>query len=346
MRINKSHLTLALAAAALITGCAAHYFLQSEKRTVEKQLFAMDTFMSFSATGKRAEEAVDAAMKEVQRLDALLSTGNPSSEVSAVNTHGGGEVSEDTANLIRAAMDMYKTTGGLFDFTIYPLTKLWGFTTKKYHVPSDEEIASILPLIDASKTTLDNNHVKLGESQEIDFGGIAKGYASTRVMEIFREYEITSGLVSLGGNIETLGAKPDGAPWRIGVQNPESEQGAYLGVLEVTDKAVVTSGGYERYFEENGRTYIHIIDPRTGRPAESDLLSATIVSGDGTLADGLSTALFIMGLHDAQEFWKTNSKTINFEVVLVDTNGKVYVSEGLNDSFTLTDDRQISYISL
>ncbi len=345
MRISKAHAALTLAAVVLIGGCVAHYLVQSRNRTSEQQLFAMDTLMSFTATGAQSEEAVDAAMKEIQRLDRLLSTGDAASEVSAVNMNGGGEVSEDTANVFTAAMRMYEETGGLFDFTIYPLAKLWGFPAKEYRVPSEAEIAQKLPLVDASKTALAGSLVKLDAGQEIDFGGIAKGYASTRVMDIFRDYGVTSGLVSLGGNIEALGARPDGTPWRIGVQDPEGTQGSYLGVLEVTDKAVVTSGGYERYFEENGHTYIHIIDPRTGKPAESDLLSVTVVSEDGTLADGLSTSLFIMGLQGAQEFWRAHLDSESaFEMVLVDTDGKVYASEGLAGSFSLTEQRPLSQI--
>ncbi len=345
MKISKAYAALMLAAVVLVGGCVAHYITQSENRTSENQLFAMDTLMSFTATGTRSEEAVDAAMKEIQRLDRLLSTGDAASEVSAVNMNGGGEVSEDTANVFTAAVQMYEETGGLFDFTIYPLIKLWGFPTKEYRVPPEAEIAQKLSLVDASKAELAGCLVKLGEGQEIDFGGIAKGYASARVMDIFHDYGITSGLVSLGGNIEALGSKPDGTPWRIGIQNPEGTQGTYLGVLEVTDKAVVTSGGYERYFEENGHTYIHIIDPRTGKPAESDLLSVTVVSEDGTLADGLSTSLFIMGLQDAQKFWREHLDSESaFEMVLVDTGGKVYVSEGLAGSFTLADQRPLSQI--
>lgn len=129
---------------------------------------------------------------------------------------------------------------------------------------------------------------------KVDFGGIAKGYTSASVMEIFKECGVTSGLVSLGGNVQALGSKIDGSSWKVAVQNPDSEEN-YLGVLSIKDKAVITSGGYERYLK-NGKVYHHIIDPSTGYPANSGLKSVTIVSNDGTLADGLSTSLFIMGL--------------------------------------------------
>ena len=172
---------------------------------------------------------------------------------------------------------------------------------------------------------------------EIDLGGIAKGYTSSRVMEIFREHGIEHGLVSLGGNVQALGTKENGKPWRVAIQNPEDEL-KYLGVLDIADKCVITSGGYERFFEQDGRRYHHIIDPRTGYPAESGLLSATIISDDGALADGLSTALFIMGKDKAEEYWRAHPWT--FDYILEDTDGTLYVTAGAADLFT-TDCRTV-----
>ena len=166
---------------------------------------------------------------------------------------------------------------------------------------------------------------------EIDLGGIAKGYTGDRVGEVFSRYRISSGIISLGGNVQAFGSKLNGKPWRVAVQNPESSL-AYLGVLDVENKAVVTSGGYERYFEENGVRYHHIIDPRTGYPADSGLISATIISEDGTLADGLSTSLFIMGKDEAEEFWRANSD--KFDYILESADGRLYVTEGVVGSFT------------
>lgn len=150
-------------------------------------------------------------------------------------------------------------------------------------------------------------------------------------MEIFRSHGIRSGMVSLGGNVQTIGKKPDGTRWQIGIQDPDSTQGEVLAVVEAEDQAVITSGGYERYFEEDGNTYIHIIDPRTGYPADGDLKSVTIVSGDGTLADALSTSLYIMGYDGAVEYWKAHSEA--FDMVLVTDQGGLYVTEGLRDRF-------------
>lgn len=150
-------------------------------------------------------------------------------------------------------------------------------------------------------------------------------------MQVFKKAGIYSGLISLGGNVQALGSKPDGSPWRVAIQDPQNEL-EYLGVLEISDKAVITSGGYERFFEEDGVRYHHIIDPRTGYPADSGLISATIISEDGTLADGLSTSLFIMGKDEAEEFWRANSD--KFDYILESADGRLYVTEGVVGSFT------------
>lgn len=325
-----SQIVLALGVIALIAGCFVHYNREQKEQACSKDLFAMDTVMRFTAYGPKSEEAVDAAIREIQRLDALLSVGSASGEVSRMNGADGGEVevSEDTACLLTAALELYRETGGLFDCTVYPLVRLWGFPTREYHVPTDEELAGVLPLVDASRIRFDGRSVSLGEGQQIDFGGIAKGYASQRVMEIFREFGVSSGMVSLGGNIQVLGGKPDGSDWRIGVQDPAGAQGDTLAVIPVRDRAVVTSGGYERFFVEDGRTYIHILNPSTGYPADTGLSSVTVVAEDGMRADGLSTALFMMGAEGACEFWRECGG--EFELVLVTVDREIFVTEGIS----------------
>lgn len=183
-------------------------------------------------------------------------------------------------------------------------------------------------VVDSSRLQFDGERLRLEPGQAVDFGGAGKGYAAQRVMEIYREHGIRSGMVSLGGNVQVLGAKPDKTPWRIGVRDPDS--GGYFAVLSLEDKAAVTSGGYERYFEADGRTYIHILDPRTGRPAESDLLSVTVVSEDGARADALSTALFLKGREDAASFWRERG---GFDMVLVTADREILITEGLQRSF-------------
>ncbi|MDO4261820.1 MAG: FAD:protein FMN transferase [Eubacteriales bacterium] len=321
-----------LVTAALLSGAALRSH-QTREETHTGQLLAMDTVMTFTAYGPYGEQAVEAAMEEIRRLDALLSAESGDSEVSALNRLGEGTLSEEGTAILKRALEVFDETGGLFDCTIYPVMELWGFTDRQYHVPSEAELSQALALVDASRITLDeeSGETALGEGQRIDFGGIAKGYASGRVMDIFRSAGVVSGMVSLGGNVQTLGEKPDRTPWRIGIQDPDGAQGDPLAVVSVTDRAVITSGGYERYFEEDGRTYIHIIDPRTGRPAESGLASVTVVSADGMLADALSTSLYIMGAEEAERFWR--SRADEFDMMLVTEDGEILLTEGLSDSF-------------
>lgn len=303
--------------------------LGPKDQPASRSFAAMDTVMSLTAYGENADAALDEAVAEVNRLDRLFSTGRADSEVSRLNAAGRLTVSEDTAQLLERAVALYEDTGGLFDPTVYPLVELWGFPTKEYRVPTESEIQELLPLVDGGAVSLAGNEAALAPGQAIDLGGIAKGYASARLAEIFAQHHVTSALIDLGHNIQAVGARPDGTPWRVAVQDPVGDGGDWAAVVEVTDEAVVTSGGYERFFEENGETYIHIIDPRTGKPAASDLLSVTIVSPDGALADGLSTALYIMGSQDAAQWWAGHSQ--DFQMVLVKSDHTLIATPGLRD---------------
>lgn len=299
-----------------------------------RDIFAMDTYMTVTAYGPNAEMAVDQAQQEIERLDALLSTGAETSEVAQINANGGGTLSEDTTYLLERSLDLYDSTNGVFDIAIYPLMDAWGFTTGNYTVPSDEMIENLLPLTDANNIIYDKDESSISfakDGMKIDFGGIAKGYTSGRIADIYRECGVTSGLINLGGNVQVVGTKTDGSKWRVAVQSPETEDD-YLGILSTADRAVITSGGYERYFEQDGVKYHHIIDPSTGHPANNGLVSVTIVSADGTLADGLSTSLFIMGKDKAAEYWRVHSD--EFDTILEDEDGILYVTEGIADDFT------------
>lgn len=332
-RIAQGFLLCLFVLAALCTGCTSQNGDELQEDNGQAQavctetLFAMDTYMVFTAYGAGCEAAVAAAMQEVERLDALLSTEQLGSEVSLINQTGTGTVSKEVGGLLEIGMSAYNSTGGLFDFTIYPLVQLWGFTTGEYHVPSGLELDKAMQAVGAGKLSYRDGVLTLQPGQKIDFGGIAKGYAASRVLEIFKQYGISSAMVSLGGNIQVLGRKTDGTLWRIGIQDPEADRGVPMAVLSVEDLAVVTSGGYERYFEKDGARYVHILDPRTGCPAESGLLSATAVSADGTLADALSTSLYIMGIEDAINYWKEEG--CSFDMVLFTEDRKLYVTKGL-----------------
>ena len=303
----------------------------------EVDVYAMTTTMQLKAYGDRAPEAVQAAAEEIVRLDHLLSVGNPESEIGVINAEGEGEVSADTLAMLKKAAKVHERSGGALDISVYPMMELWGFTTEEYRVPSQEEIDRLLPLVDQDLMEIEEKEegalVRLKEGQGIDLGAVAKGFTSDRVAQIFKSYGLESGLIYLGGNVHCLGSKPGGADWRIGIQDPGNSAGI-VGVLAVSGKAVITSGAYERYFEdeETGKTYHHILDPATGCPAETGISSVTIVSPDGTLADSLSTACFVMGLEKSVEYWREYGD--DFEMIIMDDEGLIHLTEGLEKSFT------------
>lgn len=338
---NRKRITAAAALALALLGAAAAGSAQQKDVEAEKNIFAMDTFMTLRAIGPEAEEAVEAASKEILRLDAMLSTGNENSVVYRLNQDGEGTATEEMKELLAYSEDLYESTGGCFNIAIYPVMQLWGFPTGEYHVPDEKELAQVQGLLDMSQVQFDEESGKitlLQEGMAIDFGGIAKGYTSSRVMEMFEEYGVEAGLINLGGNVHTFRTKTDGSYWRVAIKNPWNTD-AYLGVVEVADEAVITSGGYERYFEEDGQAYHHIIDPATCTPAEAGLTSVTIVSRDGTLADGLSTSLYIMGREKAEAYWREHPD--EFETILVEEDGTIAVSEGLADRFTSEEEFEI-----
>lgn len=319
----------------VLCACSSQDSGGSGKGIVEakRELFAMDTVMSVTAYGGDAQGAADAAAAEITRLDELLSVGNDSSEISALNRSGKGEISSDVQYLVERSLEIYGSTGGAYDMTVYPLMELWGFTGSSPAVPAENEIKKVLSRCGSDKLSLSDGTLVLGEAQGIDLGGIAKGYTGDRIMKIFAEHGVTSGMVSLGGNVQCYGTKPDGSLWRCGITDPQHpyENGSFLGVVSISGKAVVTSGGYERNFTENGYTYHHIMDMKTGYPAESGLKSVTIVSSDGTLADALSTACFVMGAERASEYWCSHRD--DFELIMQTDTGRIIVSEGIADSF-------------
>lgn len=298
----------------------------------DKTLFAMDTWFSLTAYGENAGSALDAAEREVRRLESLFSVTDPDSELYALN-HSGGlavAVSGDMAQLLAFSLEMAEETDGRFDPTIYPLLTAWGFTTQEYRVPGQSEIDQLLTLTGYALIEQTEKNVEIPEGTQLDFGAVAKGYTGDRLAALMKEeYGISSALLNLGGNVQAIGRRPDGTPWRIGIRDPYGED--MLGVLEVEDAAVITSGGYERFFTgEEGKTYWHIIDPATGHPADSGLISVTVTGKEGAMCDALSTALFVMGVDGAADYWRTHS---GFDMILVTEQDELYVTEGIAEQF-------------
>lgn len=330
-------LTTAILAALLLLSCAACAGREAENAAPSGEasagLFAMDTYLSLTAYGGGAEAALEQAQIRIRELESLWSVTDEHSEIYAANHSGGNPVtvSGDTADLVRYALDMAERTDGTLEPTLYPVLTAWGFTTDSFHIPEQEELDRLLEAVDYTRISLENGSLTVPDGMQLDLGAVGKGYAADETAVVLRENDIESALLDFGGNILTIGAKPDGSPWRVGVRDPDSE--GNLGILEITNQGVSVSGGYEKYFiGEDGERYWHILDPASGAPARSGLVQTAVVSNESKRCDTLSTALFVMGLDKAVQYWREHQ---DFEMILLAEDRTVYITEGLSDAFSL-----------
>ena len=310
------YLTAALLTAFLLTGCTT-------SAPQEAEFFAMDTLMSVKLWG--GEAATSDVSAEINRLEALLSVTRETSVLSQLNAAGSAELSADTTSLLTQALALSERTDGAFDPTVYPLVEAWGFPSKEYRVPNRTELDSLLSCVGTEHVHFDGATVTLDGGTRLDLGGIAKGYAAQCCAELLKEKGVDAAILSLGGNVQTIGSKPDGSAWIVGIADPADPSQAIAVLTFEGSMALVTSGAYQRYFEEDGVIYHHILDPQTGLPADSGLLSVTVLADDGTLADGLSTALFVMGLEEGTRFWRESN---DFEAVFLTSEGRILATEG------------------
>lgn len=298
----KRFLLLILAISLLLCGCS------KDTEPAQATLFCMNTVMDLKVWGKDQDAGLARIQAKLLELEALWSATDEASVLSSLNR--GAEVQLDPAHsaLLSQAEALSVRTGGAFNPKMRAVSEAWGFYNDAHRIPSSQEIAAAL------------------ETEQWDLGAALKGYAGQECADLLSELDIDRAMLVLGGNVQTYGEKPDGSPWLVGIQNPDG--GDNLGIVSVTGTAsVVTSGDYQRYFEVDGVTYHHILDPETGYPADSGLSSVTIICRDGLTADCLSTALFVMGLEEAAEFWQESD---DFEAVFVTTDGTIYATEGAN----------------
>lgn len=336
MKRRISLLFILFISVAALTACQQTKAAKESEMVAEKQFFAMNTYISLTAYGSEAEAALSGAEEQIRELEDLWSVTEEQSEIYRLNHHQENSmtVSTETADLISYALDMAKQTDGALGPTIYPVLCEWGFTTKEHNVPSAEEIERILEYVGYEKVVLYGTEIEMPEGVQLDMGAVAKGYIGDLVIQRMKEQGISSAMLSLGGNIQVIGTKPDGSLWRVGLRDPFGQSS--FGILEVSDCAVITSGGYQNNFtDEAGNVYHHIIDPATGKPAENGLASVTVTGKEGRMCDALSTALFVMGTEKATLYWQEHG---DFEMVLVDTDGGVYITEGIEKQFSLTEE--------
>lgn len=315
-----------------MVGCGEQSKPQEILPTETVSFFALNTYVSLSASGDNAKEALQAARQVIETYEDKWSVTDNRSELYAVN-HGGGikrTISNETAEILRYALAMCQSTCGALDITVYPVLKEWGFTTGEYKVPTEERLSELMSFVGYEKILLEGNDVTVPYGMELDLGAVAKGYIGDLAIANMKEYGIQSAIVNLGGNIQLIGRKADGSDWNIGIRSPFENEN--FGTLKLNGKAIITSGGYQRNFtDDDGNVYHHIMNPQTGKPANSGLASVSIISDDGKLCDSLSTACFVMGAEKAIEYWKENN---TFDMVLVTENREILITETIAASFT------------
>ena len=308
----------------------------------------MNTAISYNVYGENSDFALQAAIDETYRLEEMLSRFRPGSDISRINSSAGikfEKVGTETFELLNKAKKISKCCNGLFDVTIGPLSLLWTEARASSEVPNGVDIKNALTLLSYKGLILNrlNKSVRLKKrGQSIDLGGIGKGFAADSVIDVLRKREIISAFVNLGGNVATLGAKPDSSPWRVGIRHPRREE-KLIGAVSIINKSVVTSGDYQRFFSGgDGKKYHHILNPETGYPTESQLISATVVSDSSLIADALSTILFASSIENGIKALNSFAGT---EAILIDDKLSLYITRGLVNLFEPYEKIEINLIN-
>ena len=332
IRAMKRWITALITAGMLIAlpGCGA------SETTYTRESYALDTICTQTVTGGDAENAMDAVDAMLWRVTNVMSM-NEGADIYAVNAAAPDAVTvgDETAALVQTALSIAAQTDGAFDPTIGAVSALWDITGDP-RVPGGDEIAAALALVDYTGVMVSGSDIALAQSgMMLDLGGIAKGYAADEAIKIYEEYGVQTALLNLGGNIYAYGTKPDGSGYRIGLRDPNGSAGSYAAVVSVSDTSVVTSGVYERYFEQDGQGYHHIFDPDTGYPVDNGLLAVTVVCESSTLADALSTALFVMGPEDGSA---AAEQMDGVEAVFFTDDARVLATGGIIDRIEITNE--------
>ena len=311
----------------LLAGCSG-----AKIEPVTAYSFCMDTFIQQQWYGENAQATCDEIEAELASLEKLVSLYIPDSEISRINDAAGKSfvsVSDDTYAILSGSYAVCEETGGLFDITIAPLSLLWNVTGENPHVPSDADIAASQAKVDYRKLLFDDDTKSVMLSEEgmsIDLGGVVKGYAAGKMREIAEEKGVT-GFLSVGGNMLVVGKKPTGGDFLIGLRDPNGGESDYFATISIPGETMATTGAYERWFEQDGVRYHHVLDPFTGYPSNKGLASVTVISTDGLLADCLSTAIFLEGTDGIDAALCRD----DCSVIIVTDDNLVYVSGDISE---------------
>ncbi|MBE6573176.1 MAG: FAD:protein FMN transferase [Ruminococcaceae bacterium] len=305
---------------------------QKRPEYISRDIYAMSTVISVSIpeNTKNSDALIKKAEELIYSLESLLSATDKKSEISRFNQSSEGtKLSKDTLKVISTALDVAKNTNGAYDPTCLYLTELWNISEGGY-LPTEDELSEALKKTDHSLLRIDKDTLKKESTDiRIDLGGVAKGYALERTVELLKK-DCNFGMVSFGGNVGVWGDKPDSSKWEIGIKDPFNTN-EVIGFFKVDEGYISVSGDYERYFEKDGVRYHHIFDPETGHPVDNGIHSVAVYTKDGALGDALSTALFVMGYEDAIELYE--SEIYDFEALFVTDDG-IFMTDGAKRLFT------------
>ncbi|MBS5939832.1 FAD:protein FMN transferase [Clostridium sartagoforme] len=320
----------------LITSCSKN---KASQEPLSKTEILMGTPVSVTLYDSNDAKILDKVFNKVKELESTLSINENGTLIDEINENAGikpVKVDDDTYTLIEKGLEYAKLSHGLFDISIGPIVKLWNIGLPEARVPSLEEIQAKLPLVNYQDVELNNSDKTVylkNQGMMLDLGGIAKGYTADVISNILTNEGVESAIINLGGNVFTHGKKVDGSDWKIGIQDPFSERGGIIGTLTTSNKSVVTSGIYERYIEEDGVRYHHILNPSTGYPYDNEIAGITIVSDKSIDGDALSTSVFAMGVEEGMKFVNTQS---GIDAIFVTKDNKIYLTNEVKNIFKLT----------
>lgn len=339
----KPHVILGIVLVTLAAGILWLYFGQGKEDTpYESTHQLMGTYVQQTVYGENGEQAAAAAAERISELEDLISWRVEGSDVYSINRLAGTDftqVSEKTFALLKCCLEVSLESGGAYDPTVYPITALWDIDGDCPRVPSEKEIKKFLRFVDRNALHLkaEEHSASLSfKGMALDLGGAGKGAACDEAIAAYREAEVSAAVIAVGGSIGVYGTKRDGSPWKIAIRNPFSEEGgpSSIATLRMESGFVSTSGVYEKRFTQNGKTYHHILDPKTGYPAESGLVSATVWHENGAVTDLLSTACIVLGAEKSLPLLSHYGA----KAVFVTEDGAVLCTEGIGSQLTLNDE--------
>lgn len=322
----------------VLAGCLSNNTKEHESASISGTEYIMGTIVTIKLNDHGTEELLQECFNRLTEIEKKMSATVVDSDVERINlSNDYTEVSEDVLKVLKAGIGYGELSEGKFDITLGPVVELWGIGTEEAKIPNSKELDEALKYVNYKAIDISSdNHVRVDPGMRIDLGGIAKGYAADEIEKILRENNVESAIINLGGNIKVLGTKAENTPFKVGIQGPEELRNQYIGIVEASDKTIVTSGDYERYFIEDGVKYHHIFDPNTGYPVTTNVASVTVIAQESMLADAMSTILYTMTVEEGLNMVESMDEV---ECIYVTKDYDVFITEGLREPvFKLTDD--------